>query len=98
MIAAASVAILLALQASSASPALQHLHAGVEADQSGQVDQAVAEFQKATELDPKLAAAFVDLGGVLIEKHDYAGAVPPLKRAVALSPNLEGAHRLLGYA
>ncbi|MGC2019385.1 MAG: tetratricopeptide repeat protein [Candidatus Acidiferrales bacterium] len=98
MIAAASVAILLALQASSASPALQHLHAGVEADQSGQVDQAVAEFQKATELDPKLAAAFVDLGGALIEKHDYAAAVPPLKRAVALSPNLEGAHRLLGYA
>ncbi len=68
MITAASVAILLALQASSASPALQHLHAGVEADQAGQVDQAVAEFQKAAELDPKLAAAFVDLGGVADRK------------------------------
>jgi tetratricopeptide (TPR) repeat protein len=94
----ASLSILLALQTASASPALQHLHAGVQADQAGQVDQAVTEFQKAAELDPKLAAAFVDLGGALIEKHDYAGAVPPLKRAIQLSPNLEGAHRLLGYA
>jgi Flp pilus assembly protein TadD len=57
----ALLTILLALQ-SSASPAVQHLHAGMEADKSGQLDTAVAEFQKATELDPKLGAAFVDLG------------------------------------
>lgn len=94
---AALLTILLALQAS-VSPAVQHLHAGIEADKSGQLDTAVAEFQKATELDPKLAAAFVDLGGVLIEKRDYAAAIPPLKRAVELAPNLEGAHQLLGYA
>ncbi|MGA8408846.1 MAG: tetratricopeptide repeat protein [Candidatus Acidiferrales bacterium] len=98
MITAALLSILLTVQTASPSPALQHLHAGVQADQAGQVDQAVAEFQKAAELDPKLAAAFVELGGVLIEKHDYANAVPPLRRAIELSPNLEGAHRLLGYA
>ena len=91
------LALLLALQASP-SPALQHLHAGVEAEKSGQLDTAVAEFQKATELDPKLAVAFVDLGDIYIEKRDYADAIPPLKRAVELSPSLEGAHRLLGYA
>ncbi len=87
----------LAIQAS-ASPALEHLHAGVEAEQNGQLDAAIAEFQKAAELDPKLAAAFVDLGGALIEKRDYSGAIPPLKHALELSPNLEGGHRLLGYA
>jgi len=91
--------ILLALQASaSPSPALQHLHAGVEAEKSGQLDAAATEFQKATELDPKLAVAFVDLGDVYIEKRDYAAAIPPLQRAVELSPSLEAAHRLLGYA
>jgi tetratricopeptide (TPR) repeat protein len=94
---AALLVVLFALQ-TAVSPALQHLHAGVQADLAGHVDQAVAEFQKATELDPKLVAAFVDLGGELIEKRDYAAAVPPLKRALELSPNLEGAHRLLGYA
>jgi len=93
------LSLLLALQAAAApSPALQHLHAGVEAEKSGQLDAAVTEFQKATEVDPKLAIAFVDLGDIYIAKHDYASAIPPLKRAVELSPNLEGAHRLLGYA
>jgi tetratricopeptide (TPR) repeat protein len=93
------LSLLLALQASaSPSPAAQHLHAGVEAEKSGQLDAALTEFQKATELDPKLAIAFVDLGDIYMEKRDYAAAIPPLKRAVELSPNLEGAHRLLGYA
>jgi tetratricopeptide (TPR) repeat protein len=86
-----------ALQAS-ASPALQHLHAGVEAEKGGRLDVAITELQQAAELDPHLAAAFVDLGQVFIEKRDYAAAIPPLKRALELSPNLEGAHRLLGYA
>lgn len=92
------LSVLLALQASAPSPALQHLHAGVEAEKSGQLDAAGAEFQKATELDPKLAAAFVHLGDVYIEKRDYAAAIAPLKRAIELSPGLEDAHRLLGYA
>ena len=94
----AALSIALALQQASPSPALQHLHAGVEANQSGQLDQALAEFQKASELDPKLAAAFVDLGAVFIEKRDYAAAIPPLKRALELSPDIEGGHRLLGFA
>jgi tetratricopeptide (TPR) repeat protein len=87
----------LALQAS-APPAVQHVHAGVDAEKSGQLDAALAEFKKATELDPKLAIAFTDVGGVYIEKRDYASAIPPLKQAIELSPNLEAAHRLLGYA
>ena len=93
----AFLSALLALQAAD-SPAIEHVHAGVAAEKSGQLDAALAEFQKATQLDPKLAAAFADLGGVYIEKRDYAPAIPPLKRAIELSPNLEAAHRLLGYA
>jgi tetratricopeptide (TPR) repeat protein len=93
----AFLSALLALQASGPA-AIQHVHAGVAAEKSGQLDAALAEFQKATELDPKLAAAFADLGGVYIEKRDYAAAIPPLKRAIEISPDLEAAHRLLGYA
>lgn len=92
------LSFLLALQAASASPASQHLHAGLLAAQGGRLDAAIAEFKQATELDPKLAPAFLDLGEALIEKHDYAAAVAPLKRALEISPNIEGAHRLLGYA
>jgi len=57
----AFLSVLLALQASD-SPAIQHVHAGVAAEKSGQLDAALAEFRKATELDPNLAAAFADLG------------------------------------
>lgn len=92
----AFLSALLALQASAS--AVEHVHAGVDAEKSGQLDAAIAEFQKATELDPKLAIAFTDLGGVYIEKRDYGAAIPPLKRAVELSPNLEAAQRLLGFA
>lgn len=94
---AALLSVWFALQGST-SPAVQHLHAGLEAEKAGQLDLAVTELQQAAKLDPSLAAAFVDLGQVFIEKHDYAAAISPLKRAVELSPNLEGAHRLLGYA
>jgi tetratricopeptide (TPR) repeat protein len=94
---AAALAIWLVLQASP-SEAVQHLHAGIEADKNGQLDLALSEFEKATKLDPTLAAAFLDLGEVYIEQRAYASAVAPLKRALALSPNIEGGHQLLGYA
>jgi len=58
----------------------------------------VSEFKKATESDPTLAPAFLDLGQAYIEQRAYASAVAPLKRALALSPNIEGGHQLLGYA
>jgi tetratricopeptide (TPR) repeat protein len=91
------LSIALVLQAGP-PPALQHLHAGVEADKAGQLDSAIAEFQKAIDLDPKLAVAFVDLGEVFIEERDYAAAAPPLQHALELNPKVDGAHQLLGYA
>lgn len=91
--------LVLALPAQTApASAAQHVRAGIEADQQRRVDDAIAEFKKATEEDPKLAPAFLDLGQAYLEKHDYASAVPPLQRALELSPSIEGAHQLLGYA
>jgi tetratricopeptide (TPR) repeat protein len=62
------------------------------------VDVEIAEFRKATELDPQLADAFYNLGAAYMEKRDYGGAIEPLKRALQLSPELPAAHQLLGYA
>jgi tetratricopeptide (TPR) repeat protein len=95
MMMAAFLSGLFALQAAGS---VDHVHAGVAAEKSGQLDVALTEFKKAIELDPTLAVGFTDLGGVYIEKRDYAAAIPPLKRAIELSPNLQAAHRLLGYA
>ncbi|MBO0719828.1 MAG: tetratricopeptide repeat protein [Blastocatellia bacterium] len=78
--------------------ALEHLQAGMEAHKQGQLDAAIAEFRRATEIEPKLAPAFVNLGQAYMEKHDYGSAIAPLKRALELNQDLAGASQLLGYA
>lgn len=78
--------------------AMQHMQAGIEADKQRQFEVAVAEFRKVTELEPNLAAGFVNLGQAYIENHQYSNAIEPLSHALKLDPELTAAHRLLGYA
>jgi tetratricopeptide (TPR) repeat protein len=87
----------LALQAVSSEGA-QHMRAGVEAHKQGHYADAIAEFRKATQTDPGLTAAFLNLGEEYVQTHDYGAAIAPLKRALELSPDLEDAHLQLGYA
>jgi tetratricopeptide (TPR) repeat protein len=60
----------------------------------GQSEAARGEYQKATELDPALAPAFLNLGLTLIDR-DPAAAVVPLRRAVELMPGEERPQMLL---
>ncbi len=83
---------------SAALDALQHMQAGLDARKQHQIDAEITEFRKASELDPSLADAFVNLGAAYMEKHDYGVAIAPLKRALELSPDLPAAHQFLGYA
>jgi tetratricopeptide (TPR) repeat protein len=78
--------------------ATQHMQAGIAADKQRQFDVAIAEFRKVTELAPTYADGFASLGQAYMEKHDIASAIPPLKHALAVDPNLAPAHQLLGYA
>src|SRR6202045_4961300 len=80
------------------SDAQQHLQAGLEARKQHQVEVEITEFRKATESDPGLADAFVNLGAAYMEKHDYGAAIAPLKRGLELNPDLAVAHQFLGYA
>ena len=89
----------LALQTPQVSPeGAQHMQAGVDAHKQGHFEAAAAEFRKATESDPSLVEAFLDLGEVELELRDYAAATTALKRALELSPELDSAHLQLGYA
>jgi len=60
-------------------------------------DEARAEYERATTLDPKMSEAFLNLGILLSEK-DPAAAVPPLRRAVDLLPAQSRPRFLLGQA
>jgi len=81
-----------------ASSAAQHMQAGLDARNQHQVEVEIAEFRKATELDPKLADAFFNLGAAYMEKREYGSAIAPLKHALEINPDLPAAHQLLGYA
>ena len=93
------VILILCLALQNVSPeGAQHMQAGVDAHKQGHFDVAISEFRKATESDPDLVDAFLDLGEVYLETRDYSAATTALNRAVELSPDLEAAHLQLGYA
>lgn len=60
-------------------------------------DEARAEYERATTLDPKMSEAFLNLGILLVEK-DPGAAVAPLHRAVDLLPAQSRPRFLLGLA
>lgn len=60
-------------------------------------DQARAEYEKATELDPKMAPAFLNLGLAELSG-DPAAAVAPFERASELMPDQERPKLLLATA
>jgi tetratricopeptide (TPR) repeat protein len=89
----------LALFFQTLSPeAVEHAKAGLAAKQQGNLPQAIVEFRKVTELASDFPAGFVNLGAALLEYHQYAEAIPPLKQALTLNPSLAGADQMLGYA
>lgn len=60
-------------------------------------DNAAKEYRRATELDPRMLPAYVNLGLALLEKQP-AEAVAPLRKAVELAPDASRPKVLLGIA
>lgn len=60
-------------------------------------DEARAEYERAIAIDPKMTAAYLNLGILLMEK-DPASAVAPLRKVVELSPAESHPRLLLGVA
>jgi tetratricopeptide (TPR) repeat protein len=74
-------------------------HLGHALGWKGQVDEAIACYKKAIELDPKLPATYLNLGAVLCDrKHDYDGAIASFRTALELEPKNGSAHYDLGIA
>ena len=60
------------------------------------LDQAASLLGKATQHDPDLRIAFLDLGTVRMQQKVYPAAVKALERAIALDPKPTDAHYRLG--
>src|SRR5271170_710519 len=78
--------------------ALPLLQSGIDAENRGAFDEAIAAFREAAELAPDSPTVSLPLGEAHMKEHDYAAAIPPLKHAAELSPDSPAVHQLLGYA
>ena len=88
-------------QAVAPQPAAQAkvlLQSGIDAEDRHDLDHALVDFRKASELDPSSSEVLLRLGDAYLKKHDAADALPPLRRAAGLNPDSVPIQQLLGYA
>jgi tetratricopeptide (TPR) repeat protein len=71
---------------------------GDELVQAGQLDEAIAHFQKALEIDPEYAKAHYNLGNALLQNGQVDTAIVQFQKALELQPGNELAHNNLGSA
>jgi cytochrome c-type biogenesis protein CcmH/NrfG len=84
--------------ASKKQQASQHIRAAQQYLQQQRPDLAIHELQKVVALEPQNVDARGNLGVLLFFRGDYAGAVPELREAVKLKPELWKLQGLLGLA
>jgi tetratricopeptide (TPR) repeat protein len=66
-----------------------HLERGNAHRILGQQDEALADYQAATDLNPSLAAAHNGIAMIYIERHDLAHALERLNKSIAIAPDVE---------
>jgi Tetratricopeptide repeat len=71
------------------------MRTGMEAAQTGEMDEAASAFRKAVEVDPNDAEAWSSLGVVLVRTGDETRGVEAFRRALRAAPGHAEAHRNL---
>jgi len=74
------------------------LRQGIEAQQHGDVNGAIASYRKALEIQPELAEARANLGAALSAAGDFDAAIEEDKRAVAAAPEATAVRMNLALA
>jgi len=80
------------------SPAEHYFSAGSSLDDGdpGHVDDALAAYRRALEIDPYLVPAVINLANIHYGRHDVAEAQALYERAISLEPDVFEAHFNLG--
>ena len=68
------------------SKKLRRYNEGVEAQQAGDLEGAMAKFREAVEADPEFALAFTGIATVAMEQGNYLEAAKAAEKAVTLDP------------
>ena len=96
LIASFLLAIALAVGAKEKSAEFNHKR-GIEHVEKDQFDQAIAEFNKDIELNPRDALAYSNRGAAFLEKDQYDQAITDLNKAIELNPRLAIAYSNRGF-
>lgn len=78
--------------------AAAHFNLGLAYTRQGLVQRAESEYRRALDLDPDLAEAWVNLGGVRLLRWDFPGAIEANREALRRREDLVLAHYNLGQA
>ena len=84
--------------AQSPDSARAHLRLGTAEQRAGHLSEAERLLRRATELEPGLYEAWVNLGGTLFSRWDFAGSAEANKRAVDCRPDATQGYYNLGLA
>ena len=57
------------------------------AESEGRDDDALAAFEQVTQINPKEADAYFEVGRIFLKRNDRTRALAALRKAVALEPN-----------
>src|SRR6266699_2116803 len=72
-------------------PANAYISRGLARKKQGDLEGALADWERAIEIHPGLAAAYINRGYVRLAKGDTQGALSDWSRAAAIDPNLADA-------
>jgi lipoprotein NlpI len=78
--------------------AVDYFNRGVAEKANGDFEGAIADYNRAIELDPKYAAAYSNRGNAKQAKGDLDGAIADCNRAIELDPKDAVAHKNRGVA
>ncbi len=78
--------------------AVVYLSRGEDYQKKGDLDRAIADFDKAIEFDPKLTPAYENRGFARNEKGEYDRAITDFNKAIELDPKLTLAYDNRGFA
>ena len=87
------------LNCQDAESRVQHLYMEAHSkEQGGDLNAAIEKYKSILELDPKLAAAYNNLGRLYVRQARYAEAIEALNHALQLDGKLAPAHALMGVS
>ena len=77
---------------------LAHDNLGTALDRSGQIDEAMKQYEEAIRLKPDYALAHYNLGTALAKQGQIDGAITQYREAIRLRPNYANVHYNLGLS